>query len=154
MDILRNLRRLESKLAQTVDRAAQNMTESGKRQPLEILHAIVDAAEKRIEPAGRGTYVFPFNRINVCIAADSPETRARFDAVLGSEPPLQDRIIERLRAAGCQLTALIVSTTYVDRCESHWTNGEFNIAFDRFAGPAQPPQCKMAQQSLKITIVQ
>src|SRR5688572_5800078 len=102
MDILGNLRRLESRLVRTVDEAAHKVTQAGPREPLEILHAIVEAVEKRIEPAGRGKYVFPFNRIEVFIPAGSHETQARFEAVLESEPSLHDRIGERLRASGCE----------------------------------------------------
>jgi FHA domain len=155
MDILRNLRRLESKLARTVDDAAQKVTTARTREPLEILHAIVDSAEKRIEPAGRGKYVFPFNQINICIAADGRETRARFEAVLVSEPPLHDRVVERLQAAGCVLTGLSIKVAYVDRSEPHWMAPEFNVEFDRFAGPPQgTPQAELAHQSLRLTIVQ
>src|SRR5947207_6098223 len=110
MDILRKLRGLESRLARTMDAAAQKMTQAGPRETLEILHAIVGTVEKRIEPAARGKYVFPFNRIRICIAAGSRETRARFEAVLGSEPPLQDRIVQTLQAAGCESTGLSINT--------------------------------------------
>jgi FHA domain len=147
MDILRNLRRLESKLARTVDDAAQKVTTARTREPLEILHAIVDSAEKRLEPAGRGKYVFPFNQINIWIAADGREARARFEAVLGSEPPIHDRIVERLQAAGCVLNGLSINVAYVDRSEPHWTTSEFNLEFDR-------PQSNIAHQTLKLTIVQ
>jgi hypothetical protein len=155
MDILRNLRRLESKLATTVDEAAQKLTQVRTREPLETLHAIVDVAEKQLEPAGRGKYVFPFNQINISIAADSRETRARFEAVLGADPCLRDRIIERLQAAGCVLTGLSINVTYVDRSEPHWTAPEFNIEFDRLSGlPQTTPRAELAHQSLKLTVVQ
>ena len=154
MDILRNLRRLESKLARSVDDAALKVTTARTREPLEILHAIVDSAEKRIEPAGRGKYVFPFNQINICIAVDGREARARFEAVIESEPSLHDRIVERLQAAGCVLNGLSINMAYVDRSEPHWTASEFNVEFDRFAGPPQPNlQSDVVQQSLKLTIV-
>src|SRR5262245_19105021 len=154
MDILRDLWRLESKLARTVDEAAQKMTRSSVREPLEIVHAILVVAEKRIEPAGRGKYVFPFNQINVCIAANSAETRARFEAVFKSEPTLHERIVERLQAAGCELTNLSVNTDYVDSAESHWTSAEFNVEFDRFDGRPQPaPHSIVADQNLILTIV-
>src|SRR5437867_6823892 len=92
MDILRKLRGLETRLAKTVNETAEKMTPSNPREPLEILHAIVETVEKRIEPAGRGRYVFPFNQIRICIAADSSQTRARFEAVFESEPSVQQRI--------------------------------------------------------------
>jgi hypothetical protein len=138
-----------------VDEATQKMTKRSAREPLEVLHAIVDAAEKRIEPAGRGKYVFPFNQINISIATDSRETRARFEAVFGSEPPLRERIVERLQAAGCRSTGLSVNTTYVDRSESHWTTPQFHVEFDGLAGDPQPrpTQSDAPHQSLKLTVV-
>ena len=53
MDILRNLQRLESRLAKKVNETAQKMTPSNPREPLEIVHAIMETVEKHIEPAGR-----------------------------------------------------------------------------------------------------
>jgi len=143
MDILRNLRRLESTLTRTVHDATQKLTLPGPREPLEILHAVVEAVEKRIEPAGRGKYVFPFNQIAVFIAADSREKRARFDAVLESKPSLEDRIIERLQASGCESIILNINTTYVDSSDS-----DFNIEFDRFPSLPQP-----GPHSLKLAVV-
>ena len=35
------------------------------REPLEIVHLIVEAVEHEIQPGGRGTRVFPFNRITL-----------------------------------------------------------------------------------------
>jgi hypothetical protein len=152
MDILRNLQRLESRLTKTVEETAHKITRLGTREPLEIMHAIVEAAEKRIEPAGRGKHVFPFNRIQISIAADSAEKRARFEAVFGSKPTLRDRVFERLGAGGCDVTALSVSTNYVDRSESRWTNPEFDVEFDNSSSlPA--PDMTAADRSLTLTIV-
>lgn len=154
MDIVRKLRSFESKLARTMNEAAQKMTPAGPREPLEILHAIVEAVEKRIEPAGRGKYVFPFNQIRIYIVAPSPETRARFEAVLGSAPPLHDRIVKTLEAAGCELTGLSVDTTYVDNAAEEWTTSDFNLQFDRIPIVTEPrPKEETAHHSLRLTIV-
>ena len=150
MDIIRKLRRLESRLTQTVHDAAQKMTPAGPREPLEVVHSIVGTVEKRIEPAGRGKYVFPFNRIEIFIAADSRETRARFEAVLGSEPPVQDRIVEVLRAAGCKVPGLNIDTTYVDSAGEEWITPDFNVEFERTASL----QTETIPQSLKLTTTQ
>src|SRR5688500_12557053 len=97
MDILQKARKLESTLARSLDRAAQGWAKSGPREPLEILHAVVDAIEERLEPAGRGKQVFPFNRIKVSVVADSRDARARVAAVLDESPLLQARVEKRLR---------------------------------------------------------
>jgi hypothetical protein len=153
MEILRNLRRLESSFARTVNDATRRMTQADSCEPLEILHAIVDGVEKRIEPAGRGKYVFPFDRIRIVIAAGTAETRARFEAVLASPPGLQARIVERLEASGCEWTGLSISTNYADNSESQWASSHFNIEFDRVAGLPRPlPPIEAVPCRLKLTV--
>ena len=135
MDILGNLRRLEQRLTRSVDGAAQRITQANSREPLEVLHAIVDCVEKRIEPAGRGKYVFPFNRIAIQIAAGSRECRARFDAVFESKPSLADRISKCLRMSGCAVTGLSIEVTYVDTPAGAWIAPDFHVEFDRALAP-------------------
>jgi hypothetical protein len=153
MDILAKARRLESKLARTVDRAAQQWSKSGPRGPLEILHAILEAVEERIEPAGRGTQVFPFNTLNVSIVAGSPDVRARFSGVLDGPPTLQERISRTLRDAGCDEAASPqVTITYLAQADPAWTCPEFHVEFSR--GPASKP-APLAQASgreMELTI--
>jgi hypothetical protein len=79
MDILSKARKVESTLARTLDRAFQQWSKSGPLEPLETLHAVVDAVEARLEPVGRGRYVFPFNKVKVSIAAGSREAAAGTD---------------------------------------------------------------------------
>jgi FHA domain-containing protein len=131
MDILRKARKVESTLARTMDRAVQHWTKSAPLEPLETLHAIVDAVEQRLEPAGRGTHVFPFNKIKVSILAGSRDIRARYAAVLESDRQLQERVINRLRDARCEPTDLQLSVSYVARPGADWTRPEFHVAFDR-----------------------
>jgi hypothetical protein len=74
---------------------------------------------------------------------------------LGSEPSLQDRIVQSLQAAGCELTGLSVNTTYVDHSEAEWMTSDFNVEFDRTTVFShQKPQTDAAHHSLKLTIVQ
>lgn len=153
MDILRKARKLESTLARTLDRAAQGWAGSGPREPLEILHAVVDSIEERVEPAGRGKHVFPFNRIKLSVVADSRDARARFAAVLDRNPPLQARIAKRLHDAGCDPTDVRVTTAYVARPESHWPRSEFHLVFDRVARPDSTTAERRPAPALKLTIV-
>ena len=149
MDILKKLRGFESRLAKTVETAAQKMTEARPREPLEILHALVETVEKRIEPAGRGKYVFPFNQVRIFIAADTREKRARFEAVLGSEPSLENRIVQSLQAAGCELSGLNVNTIYVDQADGHWAEADFHVDFDRIAFLEPKPEPDVMHQQFE-----
>ena len=103
MNVLGKARRLESTIAATLDAAARSVVRSRPREPLEIVLAILEAVEQRIEPTGRGARVFPFNRIELAVLAPSRETRGRLEAVLVGDPSLRARILDRVHYAGCSL---------------------------------------------------
>ena len=151
MDILNKARKLESKLAHTIDRAAQQWSKSGPRGPLEVLHGVLAAVEERMEPAGRGTHVFPFNRIKVSVVADSRDARSRFSGVLDSNPSLGEKIAARLRAAGCDVPSLQVKIVYVAQPESTWSAPEFHVDFDR-AHVTDPPPQPIATSTRELTL--
>jgi hypothetical protein len=131
MDILGKARRLESRIARTLDGAAARVANTGPREPLEVLHAIVEAVEREVQPAGRGTHVFPFNRLKLAVSAPSPEARARFEAVFEGPPALQDRLVDRLCAAGCDVAGLSVKVAYVPHADAHWTHPDFHLELAR-----------------------
>jgi hypothetical protein len=170
MNILQKVKRLEAGMTRAVERAAREWSQSGAREPLEIAQAIVDAVGERLEPAARGRYVFPFNRIHVTIAA-SRDARARFQAVFESEPTLQERITTRLREAGCNPASVQSVVSYAARPSPDWQTPEFHIDFTRGAAalrgirlqadseaPAAEPEPALAPapevvRQLQITIV-
>jgi len=153
MNILTKARQLESKLARTFDRAAQQWSRSGPRGPLEMLHTVLDAVEDRIEPARRGTHVFPFNRIKVSVVAPSREARVRCAAVFDEDPSLQERIAGRLRELGCEVPGLQVRIVYVAEAEPGWATPEIHIDFAR-AATADPPLTGVGTaHGIRLTIV-
>jgi hypothetical protein len=152
MDILGKARKLESTLARHFDRAAQQWSKTGPRGPLEVLHGILHAVDERVEPAGRGTHVFPFNRIKVSIVAAARDTRARFASVIDSDPSLQKRIAARLRERGCDPTGVLVRISYVPQAESGWESPEYHVDFSQGA-PAEVPAPEAAQaHEIELTI--
>jgi hypothetical protein len=160
MNILHKVRRLEAGMTRAVERAAREWSRSGAHEPLEIAQAIVDAVGARLEPAARGRYVFPFNRIHVSIAAVSKDDRARFAAVLESEPTLTERIAARLRDAGCDTASLQIAVGYVARPGAEWSTSEFHVDFTRGAttvtAPAPAPSpapVPASPRELTITVV-
>src|SRR5436190_11725607 len=108
MDLLGKARRLESTIARTFDRAASDAVGAVTREPLEVVHLVVEAVEHEIQPGGRGKRVFPFNNITLCVVASSREERARFEAVLAGEPALRERLVEHLRSKSCAIDDLAV----------------------------------------------
>jgi hypothetical protein len=135
MSVLHKARRLESTIAAKLDGAAKSMVRSRPREPLEIVLAILDAVEQRIEPSGRGARVFPFNRIELWLLAPSREARGRLEAVLGGDTPLRTRVLGRVRCAGCSPAEVVVEIQYVDRAAQHWSAPEFDLQFARVVEP-------------------
>jgi pSer/pThr/pTyr-binding forkhead associated (FHA) protein len=131
MDILRKVRDLEARIATTVDRTVGTLVQSGTREPLEIVHAIVETMVLEVQASGRGRRVFPFNAVAVSVLAPSRDARARFEAVLGDGPPLRDRMVNRLHAAGCDVADLDVTIDYVARSPKTWQRQEFHVEFLR-----------------------
>ena len=65
--------------------------------PLELLQATLDALERKVQPAGRGARVFPYNRIIVRIAQPTMDR----DAITGVFAQLEPRLRERLAELRC-----------------------------------------------------
>src|SRR5260221_3949179 len=135
MSILEKARRLESTIAGKLDQATKGFVRSGDREPLEIVHAILDAVEREIQPVGRGKRAFPFNRIELSVVAPSREARGRLEGAFAGDTPLPARIMERLRSAGCSTPDIVVSINYVARAQKTWQAREFDVAFARVAEP-------------------
>ena len=154
IDIVAKARRIESALAETFDGAARRLASSGSPQPLELMTAIVDAAAARLEPAGRGTFVFPYNRITVSIVAGGREAQSRVEAVFERAPSLRERVAERLRHGGCPASDLVVDVQFVDCRDPHWTEADFHLAFDRVTlAPAAVSEDVAPSDHLRVTIV-
>src|SRR6516165_7329502 len=135
MDVLGKARRLESAIAVRLDKVARGLVRSRTREPLEIVLAILDAVEQRIEPTGRGARVFPFNRVEVSVVAPSVEARGRLEAVFEGDTPLQTRVLDRLRSAGCSPIDVVIEVRYLDTAEASWRVPEFDLQFARIARP-------------------
>jgi hypothetical protein len=154
MDLLGKARRLESTLARRFDRAARDVVGAVTREPLEIVHLVVEAVEHEIQPGGRGKRVFPFNSVTLSVLASSREGRARMEAILAGEPPLRDRIVEHLRSKSCAVDDLTLDVAYVARAPKDWRHPQFNLAFARVErAPTSPARSDPAVGRIELTVV-
>jgi hypothetical protein len=153
MDLLGKARRLESALASRFDRAARDAVGAMTREPLEIVHLVVEAVEREIQSGGRGTRVFPFNSITLTVLAPSREERARFEAVFTGEPTLRARIADHLRSKRCSIDDLTVDVAYVAKAKA-WRHPQFNLAFARVVRvPRTEIQPEPASARIDLTVV-
>ena len=78
--------------------------------PLELLHAVLEELERKVQPAGRGRRVFPYDHVSVRISqpgADAAAMQAVFEQL---EPRLRDRLNE----LKCEAPESIRATVDVD----------------------------------------
>lgn len=138
MGIVGKIRRLETRIARAVDAAVESVAGREPREPIEIVHAVLDAAAAQIQTAGRNRRVFPFNAVTVHVLAAGKAARARAAAVFDSDPPLRARIEGRLRDAGCEPPPLRVAVKYAAKPQKHWMLPECHVEFDREAAAETP----------------
>ena len=161
MDIAGKARKIERKLARTVDAAIGELVGRGEPAPLEIVHAVLDRAEHEVQEIGRGRRVFPYNGVRVYVIAgpNDNEARARFDAVVAGPPSLAERVAERCRSAGCADVRVTTEVVYAPQAGDGWEDPRFHVVFDRAAeAPAQvpaPPATAERTQAprLKLSVV-
>ena len=154
MDLLTKARRLESKIARTLDSAAQRVMGSAAREPLEVLHAIVEVVEQEVHPGGRGQRVFPYNSVTVTLVAASAKERARYDAVLACKPALRERILDGLRVAGADVSDLDVNLVYAREAQAGWVAADFHVELARVAARVEilaPPEAP-ALAPIELTV--
>ena len=153
MNLLNKARELEARITGKLDHRVGELMQSGAREPLEVVHAIVEAVQEQIQSSGRGRRVFPFNTIGVTMLAAARDARARFEAVVADGPPLRDRIAASLRSAGCQVDDLEVTVQFEAKPRRGWTHADFHLEFARDVRPdAIPPPPAPKPARLELTI--
>jgi hypothetical protein len=146
-DLISKARSLESTLASSVEGAARQIAGSPARQPLEIVHAVVDCVEQTVQPTGRGHVAFPFNQLRITMAAPSTDVKAFLEVACQGPPSLHQRIVERLEVAGCAVPGLDVSLNFVTKAKPRWRQPEFDVEFTRqpvaVPAPAAPTRLEL-----------
>jgi hypothetical protein len=155
MDIVGKARKLERKIARSLDAAVVELSGRSDPVPLEIVHAILDRAEHQIQEAGRGVRVFPFNRVKVMVvvAAGDKAGRARFAAVVEGPPSLADRLLGRLRSAGCRVGDVALEIAYASKAGAAWESRAFDVEFGRAPVVAVAAPVASPIPQLKLTVV-
>lgn len=78
--------------------------------PLELLQAALDQLERKAQPSGRGSRIFPYSRVIVHVAQPDAD-RAAIEAVFAQ---LQPRLRERLTELRCEPPATIDASVTFD----------------------------------------
>src|SRR5205085_8162310 len=119
MRIAKNARSAETKVSRAIDTMVERLIGSSPLQPLELLHAVLDEVEHQVQPASRGAWTFPFNRVVVDLLAPTRDDKARLGAVVGDAESLRARIAERLKPT-CEIGPLDVRIRFRARGDEKW----------------------------------
>ena len=131
MKFFRKIKPLESKIADAVDSASKRAVGAGAREPLEVIHAIVDAIEREIQAGGRGRSIFPFTHLEITLSGPDALARTRLRAVVEEHPTLTAQIKERLASAGCETRDIVIEVLHSETSDPSWSNPDFRLAFAR-----------------------
>ncbi len=159
MDIGGKARRLERKISRTVDAAVEEFVGRSTITPIEIVHGVLDRTEQQVQEIGRGRRVFPFNHVRVHVAAapKDKEARARIAAVFDGPPTLSERIVERLRTAGCAVRAVTTEVVFGRARGADWVSRDFHVQFEHVTHPAVASPAATATQTacgtLRLTVL-
>lgn len=118
--------------------------------PLELLQAALDDLERRVQPAGRGRRLFPYNRVVVRITqhgADEPAIQAVFRD-LG--PRLRDRLTE----LACEMPASIAATVVLEPAPEPDAPARIRVeCIDDTEVASVPSSGPLQRPPLRITVV-
>jgi hypothetical protein len=126
MTLGRKARAAEANVGRALDTLVSRLVGPAPRQPLEIVHAVLEDLERHVQPAGRGTWVFPFNRVTVEVLAPTREAKARLSGVIGTMDSFRDRITAKLGPA-CKVGALDVRVKYRTSRRADWSQADYHL---------------------------
>jgi FHA domain len=156
MTLSKKARAAEAKVGRAIDSIVGRIVGPSPRQPLEVLHALLEHLERQVQPAARGTWTFPFNRLTIELAAPSRDAKARLTAVVGDAASLRARITDTLKPT-CRVGPIDVRLRFRAQPAAGWTTPEFNVVGERVdaAGALPRTEVRPAAEpppSLELTV--
>jgi hypothetical protein len=119
--------------------------------PLELLQATLDELERKVQPAGRGRRIFPYDRIAVRVA----QSGADVIAVTAIFDQLEGRLRDRLAELRCESPESIVASVSVDPDPDD--AGQPLLAVRCFNDPVEAPPAALSPgktvQTLRVTVI-
>lgn len=121
-------------------------------EPMELRRAVLDDIESKVVIAGAGKRVFPFNRLEVRLLADSPDQRAALEAIVSEAWDLRREVMDRLRDSGSSVPSdLGVDVRVTDQPEPEFGERHWHVVYYRAEGATAGPGVRPA---LTLTITQ
>lgn len=122
-------------------------------EPMELRRAVLDDVESRVVIAGGGKRVFPYNRLEVRLLADSAEQREALEAIVREAWDLRHEVTDRLRDSRANVVpGLEVDVQVTEEARPEFGDRHWHVVYHRdevsaSAGPGRRP-------TLVLTITQ
>jgi hypothetical protein len=129
----------------TLDRFVDKLRHWGRpwtagSEPVEIHRAILEDVEAQAVSVGGGRRLFPFDRVEVKLFADTPEERVRLAAIARGGWDLERDVPARLRAQGVRLPpGLAVAVEVTEERLPEFGERRYALAFRQTAAAVPEP---------------
>jgi hypothetical protein len=147
------LTRIEKGLGRQMDRLTR--VSRAPRELIQLLDDVVEDAVEHVEPVGGGRRTFPYTRLEVHLAVP-PGRGPGAEAVLEQRPGLEERIAERLAAAGCdppptpQVTTRILEGVPPES----WQDRDFHVEYGRGRSRRRAPAALKAMPPVRLVVIE
>ena len=152
MGIGKRAQSAETRVGRVVDNLVERLVGPSPRQPVEVLHLLLEDIEHRLQPAGRGRWVLPCNRISVELAAPTREARAQLTAVVGTPDALRARIVEHLRST-CAVGRLEIRVRFRPSAQANWTRPEYHLEFEQTERAVAPSPRPPGSNGIELMLI-
>jgi hypothetical protein len=153
MGIGKKARSAETQVGRVVDNLVERLVGPSPRQPIEIVHALLEDLERLVQPAGRGRWVLPCNRLTVEFAAPSRETKAQLMAVVGGPDALRARIAEHLRSI-CTPGPLDIRIRFRPIAPATWERPDYHLELEQVDRSAVATAPVTGDSAIELFVVQ
>ena len=127
---------------------------SGQQELLEVRRDILEEIRGGIEPRGAGKSVFPYNTIEIRIAAQDEHQREVCEAAFAEEDGIAADIRELLAEAGCTLPrGFRAAVEIVDDPKLAWSGRPFRVECSTRKGSGATARLPSARPRARLSVV-
>lgn len=121
-------------------------------EPMELRRAVLDDVESRVATAGGGKRIFPYNRLEVRLLADSPEQKEALEAIVREAWDLKHEVTDRLRDSRSTIPpGLDIDVQVTDQPGPAFGDRHWHVLYHRTEGPAAGAPSRRPELILTVT---
>jgi hypothetical protein len=108
------------------------------REPVEIKRDILREIAEQVQPAGNGTYIFPYTSIAIEIYPRNPDERPVME-ILFEPTGIEREVVEELKRRECRVKKLVLTTSIVENAAAMAGGVRHSLTYSCGTEAAQKP---------------